>query len=285
MQKNLIFFATAILFVCNAHSAALFGGGKSMNMDGDGGDGAEMGSGGDCITVPSHVLKAYETAKKFSDSCAAASLSPGKKIVINDYSGQGRETMYIFDQNRRCIDSMYISYGDGSGATKSESSTSCSSGGSGKTPAGMHITGPHSGKSYNGKNSLKLAGLSGQGSAGRQILIHASKWGLPAGVSQGCTGVPQNKLNKVMGLLGYGSLVYNYFGSEPKSRGCGNNAGAEKPPVCEPEGYAKQIARTANRARLSIDPSEGRDGGGITPGGSSSGPARGSSNRGQRGAN
>ncbi|KYG65971.1 hypothetical protein AZI86_02570 [Bdellovibrio bacteriovorus] len=283
MQK-LLFFAVTLFFISNANSAALFGGGKSINMD-DGGESAEMGSGGDCLTVPSHVLKAYETAKSFSESCPAAALSSGKKIVINDYSGQGRETMYIFDQNRKCIDSMYISYGDGSGSTKSESSTSCSTGGSGKTPAGMHITGPHSGKSYNGKNSLKLAGLSGQGSAGRQILIHASKWKLPAGVSQGCTGVPQDKLYKVMGLLGYGSLVYNYFGNEAKARGCGSNAGAEKPPECKPEGYARQIARTANRARLSVDPSEGRDGGGITPGGNSSGPARGSSNRGQRGAN
>jgi hypothetical protein len=54
-----------------------------------------------------------------------------------------------------------------------------------------------------------------------------------------------------MNTLGYGSLVYNYFGSEGAAKSCSDNSGSEKPPVCEPEPYAKAVATRYNGASRS----------------------------------
>lgn len=224
----------------------------NVNVGHDGRFSYSSASTGNCNSVSPKVKAAFQEAFTFSRMCSAAKLAPGRKIVVNDYTSQGGETMYIFDQEGRCLDTMPISYGSGSTSmgTKSHTSTSCSTPNSGKTPAGMHMTAYHNGGIYNSSNSLKLAGLSGQNSGiPRQILIHASKWGLPAAVSQGCTGVPADKLYKVMDMLGYGSLVYNYFGSGDTARNCPNNAGQRH--TCDPEPLARATAKTYNKASVS----------------------------------
>jgi hypothetical protein len=167
MKTNLILLVLA--FFISIDSQAFTRRVKTMDMEDDGSGFTYSGSyGGDCTNVPSKVVAAFKTAQKFSQTCWAAKLSPGKKIVVNDYSMQGHEQMYIFDQAGNCIDSTYVSYGSGNKnrGAKDRLSTSCASNGSYKTPAGMHMTGPHGaggGGDYNSSNSLKLAGLSGQG--------------------------------------------------------------------------------------------------------------------------
>ncbi|UOF01142.1 hypothetical protein [Bdellovibrio reynosensis] len=221
---------------------------------------------GSCDHVPTQVRKAFSEAVDFSKSCGAARLAPGKKIAINDYSGQGHSLMYIFDQNGSCIKAIPISWGGGNPRTGRMEA--CSTENSRKTPPGFHITAAHrNGAKYNQYNSLGLAGLCGQNSLGeRGILIHGSR-GVGRGSSWGCTGVPN--FSEVNQLLGVGSLVYNYFGSKGQNN-CSDPSGFE--PRCEPEALAYQAANESH-------------GGGVSREyrGSSSGRANGSG-RGKRGA-
>ncbi|KHD90042.1 MAG: hypothetical protein OM95_00540 [Bdellovibrio sp. ArHS] len=197
-------------------------------------------AGGGCGSVPSQVKSAFAEAKKFTQTCSYARLSPGKMIAINDYSGDGKPTMYIFDQEGNCVKGFPISWGVG--ADRSGRLEACSTENSRKTPPGFHLTAVHNGARYNSSNSLGMAGLSGQDSLGqRGVVIHGTS---PAGTSNtwGCTGVNYEDLSTVMKTLGIGSLVYNYFGGARASK-CSDNSGMERPASCEPEAAAVAAAR------------------------------------------
>jgi|GEM_PF-2121801 len=199
--------------------------------------------GGYCGAVPAHVKQAFAEAKSFSQSCSYARLSAGKMIAINDYSGDGKPTMYLFEQDGSCAKAVPISWGVGS--DRSGRLEACSTDNSKKTPPGFHLTAVHNGKRYNSSNSLGLAGLSGQDSLGaRGVVIHGKS---PAGASNtwGCTGVPFKDLATIKEMLGVGSLVYNYFG-HGKNPNCSDNSGAERPPTCDPEPAAVAAAAQAN---------------------------------------
>ncbi|WII70574.1 L,D-transpeptidase [Bdellovibrio sp. 22V] len=229
---------------------------------------------GDCGPLPSQVKKAFSEAQHFTNTCATARLAPGKRIAINDYSGDGPPRMYVFNQEGKCIRAMPISWGVGS--DRSGRMEACSTDNSKKTPPGFHITARHLyGSRYNDNNSIGLAGLCGQNSLGdRGILIHgaanpgtASSWG--------CTGVPFSEFQDLKELLGVGSLVYNYFGDTP-SRNCSDNSGFE--PRCDPEPLAVNAAAQASGGRAKYN-YRTKSGGGGSYGGSGGSE---SDNRGSR---
>lgn len=227
-------------------------------------------SSGTCSSIPASVKKAYEEAVAFTKSCAAARIPENKKIAINDYSGDGAPAMFIFDTKGNCIRSLPITWGAGNPRTGALEA--CSTENSRKTPPGFHITARHRyGAKYNESNSLGLAGLCGQNSLGdRGILIHAAR--RPGtGSSWGCTGVPYDSFEEVKSLLGVGSLVYNYFGSSPRSN-CSDRSGFE--PTCDPENLAYQAAEESRgvEVRRQYRPSSGGSSGGSS--GSSSGSRR-----------
>lgn len=288
MQK-LVFFALTLFFLNNAQAAALFGGGKSINMDD--GDSDSLGafgsaSSGSCSGVPSQAKEAYAKAAEFSKSCRYAKLLPGKKIAVNDYSSS-TPTMYIFDQSGKCIDSMPIDWGRGPGDKRPNRSnsadrkvTSCATSGSHRNPAGMHMTTYHNGKNWPKDVALGLAGLSGQNSYGppknRAILIHPSRIGgsRRGAYTIGCTGVPQDKWRSVQKKLGYGSLVYNYYGDEGrKGAGCRDNAGQKL--TCDGDPDMVTDRPGGSRINASAAPADR----GSESGGSSSGRGRSSSDK------
>lgn len=193
-----------------------------------------------CANVPSDVKRAFAETKAFSSACPAARLAPGKKIAINDYSPGGAAHMFIFDQNGACVGTIPISWGAGAGGQKE----ACSTTNSKMTPPGFHITAPHSGSRFNSSNSLGLASLSGQDSLGsRGILIHGVNYQTNRGNTWGCTGVPMQDFAEVQRILGYGSLVFNYFGGGGKSK-CGESAGFA-PPSCQPEPQAVAVSNSS----------------------------------------
>lgn len=196
---------------------------------------------GTCTSVPDHVKVAYTEAQAFSAKCTYAKLAKGKVIAVNDYTGVGAPTMYIFDQSGECLMASPISWG--MGLERNRRLEACSTPNCRKTPPGFHLTARHNGARYNDSNSLGLAGLSGQDSLGvRGVLIHAKR--RPgAGNTWGCTGVPAGDFFKIKQLLGVGSLVYNKF-SDPPNPNCGDDAGVT--PTCKPEPAA---IRAANQAR------------------------------------
>jgi hypothetical protein len=116
----------------------------------------------------------------------------------------------------------------------------CSTKSSKKTPPGFHITAPHTGgTAYSEAESIGLAGLSGQKSLeARGILIHKAEQPGTAS-SWGCTGVANDKFDEIKKMLGYGSLVHNFFGKPPKLN-CDSQAGADD--KCEPEAAARTAA-------------------------------------------
>jgi hypothetical protein len=144
-----------------------------------------------CGSVPAKIKNnAFQIVMDFSKSCPAAKLSSGKNIAINDYSSPGNETMYIFNQAGRCLASFPVNYGSAGQKDRSKPAKSCATNGSNATPAGIHIAGAHeSGGTYGSDVSLLLAGLNGQSSAGRAILIHPTDFTLRRGSSQGCSAV------------------------------------------------------------------------------------------------
>ncbi|WP_413942861.1 hypothetical protein [Bdellovibrio sp. HCB-162] len=261
-----IIFTLIVLSVCNAHSAALFGrpnkvidgsssGGNTTTSSGVTAYSAAPSysvSGGSCGSVPGHVKSAFSEAKSFTNSCSVAKLATGKYIAVNDYSGDGKPTMYIFDQTGGCVKSVPISWGMGS--DKSRRLEACSTDNSHKTPPGFHITARHNGARYNDSNSLGLAGLSGQDSLGaRGVVIHGKR---PAGAANtwGCTGVPFEDLMQIKRLLGVGSLVYNYFG-DTQSRNCSDSSGTS--PTCKPEAAAVAAASEARGERITYSAPSG----------------------------
>ncbi|WP_374073716.1 hypothetical protein [Bdellovibrio bacteriovorus] len=266
-----IIFILIVLFVSNAHSAALFGrpnkvidsndsSGSSYSSGGGYSPASYSASGGSCGSVPSHVKSAYAKARSFADSCPTAKLAVGKYVAINDYSGDGRPSMYIFDQTGGCVKSVPISWGVGAGSAKNGKLEACSSDNSHKTPPGFHITARHNGARYNDSNSLGLAGLSGQDSlAARGIVIHGKQ---PAGTSNtwGCTGVPFGDLMQIKRLLGIGSLVYNYFG-DTSDGNCSDPSGQRA--ECKPEPMAVNAAQEARGERITYSAPASSNGGGV----------------------
>lgn len=226
------------------------------------------GSTGSCSGVPSHVQTALTEAQNFTKSCPTARIAPGKMIAINDYSGQAGPTMYVFDQSGNCKKSMRISWGVGT--DKTGRLEACSTANGRKTPPGFHLTVKHDGAAFNSSNSLGMAGLSGQSSYNptRKILIHATQ--APGAASTwGCTGVPPENFADLQKTLGYGSLVYNYFGSNI-SANCTTNAGTK--PVCQPEAAAVSTAKQTG------------GGGGYVPDSSGNGSSGGSGGQYEGGA-
>lgn len=171
--------------------------------------------------TPAQVKAAFDEATAFRASCGAAQRGTQQKIAINDYSSKSQPpTMYIFDLQGNCLGKTAVSYGNGGGVGKVP--IACNTDGSHMTPAGFHLTSYHDGNGkYNPTNSVGLIGLEGQQSAKRGVIIHIAKRPGTAS-SWGCSGVGAEAFGAVKSTLGFGSLVYNYFGS---TSGCGNNKG------------------------------------------------------------
>ncbi len=157
-----------------------------------------------------------------------------ENMAINDYrSSTG--CMYIIDSTGRCVKAVDAAYGIGSNQHGGAPTPGCG-GGSLATPSGFHITGRHNGGRYNESNSMLMQDLQGQGSAGRGILIHAGSCSGGA-CTWGCTGVSSNgqsseeTFQDVRRMLGYGALVYNFFGEGRNCPGvdrntCGGSVGS-----------------------------------------------------------
>lgn len=182
----------------------------------------------ECGDAPGSAKEAFETAKSFRDTCSLANRGASQKIAVTDYSGVRMPYMYIFDLNGKCLGKTAASYGNGAGPVKPQP---CNDDGSHLTPPGMFLTSEHNGASYNSSNSLGLTGLEGQGSRGRGVLIHPA--GAPGTASSwGCTGVGYNAFNAVKKSLGYGALVYNFFGNTTGPNSCRNKNGLARSRPC-----------------------------------------------------
>lgn len=206
---------------------------------------------GSCGNIPSQVQAAFKESVAFSNSgCGPAKLAPGKYIAVNDYSRQNgyAPAMYIFDQNGKCVKSVPVSWGvPASGRSPSNYDMSkkipaCSTDGSNLTPPGFHLTTKHDGGKYDSSNSVGLAGLCGQPSSDRGVVIHAAHGVAGRYRTQGCPAVPEGDLRQIMNFLGEGSLVYNYFGPNPL-KDCSSDAGFK--PTCNPEPEAYVAAKNA----------------------------------------
>lgn len=193
-----------------------------------------VGGVGNCSQVPSSVGQALREVIAFKNSChlTRGFESSGKKIVINDYSSS-KPRMYVFDTSGvRCLKSVPIAWGGGGRGTPSSMKVPprpCSGDGQKLTPPGIHYTAPHTGGSrYSEAESMGLVGLSGQGSMGppknRAILIHPkASAGQPS--TWGCTGVPPQDFQEIKSMVGYGSLVHNYFGGRAPTSNCKDRDG------------------------------------------------------------
>lgn len=172
------------------------------------------------------IKGALENVKQFVTSCTSNISEKYKSgsselLAINDYRGKVG-CMYIVDIEGNCKEATTSDYGQGSG---SPPTPGCRDG-SHMTPAGFHVTGKHFGQErYDDSNSLIMIGLQGQSSHNRGILVHQGRCGGGA-ATWGCAGVGDYKL--VRKLLGYGSLVYNYFGDQS-----GNCSGARRMTNCQ----------------------------------------------------
>ena len=91
------------------------------------------------------------------------------------------------------------------------------------TPPGFHVTYSHAGGGkFTPENCLGMLDLQNQGSSARGILIHAGQGG--GASTWGCSGV--SNFDEAKKDLGFGSLVYNYFGDKEKNaKGCTDATG------------------------------------------------------------
>lgn len=230
-------------------------------------------------SIPPSVDAARKEAMDFRTKCGAANRGDKQKVVINDYSCDGTPTMWIFDTAGNCIAKTAISYGNGvngEGASKA-CPQGCADGGEHLTPPGFHLTGDHPNSAeskYNSSNSMEMIGLEGQKSSGssRGILIHkAASQGGPS--SWGCSGVCYDCFDKVKSLLGFGALVYNYFGATPAPSTCSNHAGMNHGTSCQLDRSAPEInpLSTPQATTLQDNFMPSSRGGGSNGGGGSSG--------------
>lgn len=190
-----------------------------------------------CDEAPASAKEAFQTAKAFRQTCSHANRGDSQKIAVNDYSGVRMPYMYIFDLDGKCLGKTAVSYGNGEGPVKPQP---CNDDGKHLTPPGMFLTSEHNGASYNSSNSLGLTGLEGQGSRGRGVLIHPA--GAPGTASSwGCSGVGYNAFNAVKKSLGYGALVYNFFGNTTGPGHCRNRNGLTRTTFCQQDPGAVRI--------------------------------------------
>jgi hypothetical protein len=211
--------------------------GRSRNSNA--GSPASIRAGGDgkldsCGTISAAAAKARDEAIDFRGRCRAAQRNGNnQKIVINDYSGDGVPTMWIFNvDGKTCYGKTSVSFGSGFNEKKSADNQCldrgndrplpCSEDGCHTTPPGFHLTGRHNGENYDETNSMSMVALEGQGSDARHVLIHV---GSSPGSNNtwGCSGI--GCFNQVKSLVSYGALVYNYFGDAPLAPNCRNDAG------------------------------------------------------------
>jgi hypothetical protein len=172
--------------------------------------------------TPPQVKAAFDEAIAYRASCGAAQRGTQQKIAINDYSSQSNPpSMYIFDLQGNCLGKTAVTYGNGAGRVKPQP---CHINGSHLTPAGFHLTAYHDGGKYGANNALGLVGLEGQNSVGRGVIIHPAKSPGTAS-SWGCSGVGFDAFNAVKSTLGFGSLVYNYFGNTGAPNRCPGTPG------------------------------------------------------------
>lgn len=176
-----------------------------------------------CGEPPADTRKAYDDAIKFRDKCGHANRGSTQKIAVNDYSGGRMPYMYIFDLNGTCLGKTAVAYGNGAGKVVPQP---CNDDGSHLTPPGFFVTSKHNGASYNEFNSLGLTGLGGQGAKGRGVVIHPSEAPGTA-TTWGCSGVGYAAFRAVQKTLGYGALVYNFFGDTSGPRSCRNKVGLD----------------------------------------------------------
>lgn len=199
-----------------------------------------------CGTVPSTAKLAYEQAVKFRKLCAHAQKGDQQKIAVNDYSGGGTPHMYIFDLEGKCLGKAAVAYGNGLGAVVP---TACNDVNSHLTPSGFFLTAEHNGGLYKSWNSMALVGLQGQDPTNeRGVLIHGPKF--PGGPTSqgtastwGCSELSESAYKEARKSLGYGSLVYNYFGNTPAKRGCRNTNGLK---------FDEQAARSCRPDRSGV---------------------------------
>jgi hypothetical protein len=215
--------------------------------------------------VPEKVWSAFKEAQEFRNSCGLANKGDKQKIVINDYSCDSKTpAMWIFDTKGNCIAKTAITFGAGVGGNGAAGGCpqACSDDGEHATPPGFHLTGyhPQSGTTdYGPDNSMEMVGLEGQRSSGstRGILIHkAARPGSPS--SWGCTGVCYDCYDKVKALLGFGALVYNYFGEPPhRTSSCNSSAGFSHGASCSLDRGAPEIGAVSLPAADRLQPSGG----------------------------
>ena len=213
------------------------GGRRETNAEG-GGSGTSGGAaaGGDldpgsgtmeaCGTLPAHVEKDRVAMIAFRKSCPVANATGVQRMAINDYTCQnGAPKMYLFDADGQCKSKMSVSFGNGGGREAKDGvcPKTCSTNKSNSSPPGYHLTVTHNG-TFKDADCLGLAGLEGQGSSGRGVLIHGSNNpGIAS--SSGCSGVSHANLQAVRSYLGKGALVYNSFLPNQVADGCSNTTG------------------------------------------------------------
>lgn len=173
-------------------------------------------NGAPCFGASSEAVSAM---REYLMKCGGRLNNSSGNVVINDFS-VSPPMMFIMDQSlTRCVASIPVTYGNGSQQTPPEAGNTPKSN---MTPAGFHITKPHSGSRYNQSNSVGLSGTGSENNASmypRGILIH----GYPQGyTTEGCIGVPLEQFDFVKEKISYGAVVYNHFARMPNGTSSNN---------------------------------------------------------------
>ncbi len=194
-----------------------------------------------CDNVPGYITEQVKKATTFRANCVksgkpAGQLSPDGDIGINDLS-KSPGTMYLFDNQGKCLGSTAVAYGGGQGNAAEGNChdttlqpVSCTQDKSFLTPPGYHAVG----KCGDCKSTVqglipceRLSGLQGQNTGSRGVLIHGSDHA-GSSCTEGCSGVTRgDELNYVLAALGGGGLLDNYFGTSSSSNSCSYDAGKD----------------------------------------------------------
>lgn len=148
---------------------------------------------------------AKEKMKAYLSRCGANLRIPNGNVSIIDFSSS-RPVMYVLRQSDlSCVTAMHVGYGVNSHGNPPKAGNSPSSL---MTPPGFHITKVHNGAAYQEFNSIGIAGMGSDNSntIGRGVILHPSN-----GHTHGCIGIPWAQFAEVKKMLGYGTVVYNYF--------------------------------------------------------------------------